>query len=229
MNSPSTSTIAFAVFCVALAAASPVRAERVIHCTSHNHNYNYCRVDTDNHATLEEQLSRSSCRLNSSWGYDRHGVWVDRGCEGRFRVGYNSRHHNYDYRTYDYDDDDHDSKKTAVAAGAAVAGIALIAALASKKDKENNQEVPSWAVGTYEGYDDMEDVNVEVTILPGGSVTGTAGSHHFTGDAGGNKLEIGDYTFQIHHSGNGFKATDVNNSKHEIVFRHSGSGYGTGY
>ena len=35
---------------------------------------------------LSRQLSKSACRYNDTWGYDRRGIWVDRGCRGDFQL-----------------------------------------------------------------------------------------------------------------------------------------------
>ena len=35
---------------------------------------------------LVAQYSKSPCRFQSTWGYDRGGVWVDRGCAAEFVV-----------------------------------------------------------------------------------------------------------------------------------------------
>lgn len=218
--------------------STPLTAAEIIHCKSSHSKYKYCRADTSNYATLERQISRTRCRLNHTWGYDRHGVWVDRGCDGNFKVGhdyYQSHHdyrsydydHDYDY-DYDYDDDDHDNKKVAVAT-AAVAGIALIAALAKKKNQETDDEVTSWAIGEFTGYDGVEKTDVKLRIFPGGSVSGSAGEHNFTGTVAGDQLETGNYTFKIKHSGNGFEAIDENNSRHKVMFVRSDSGYRSGY
>jgi len=184
------------------------RAEQTFNCESNSGRYHYCRVETGNRVSLTRQLSNTHCRLGDNWGYDRHGVWVDRGCRAEFRVG--SSHHD-------------DNKDVAIAAGA-VAGIAIIAALAANKDR-NDQDVASWAVGDFSGYDETERSDVRVTILPGGSVTGYAGSHEFTGRLDGHQLDLGRYRFNVERSGNGFTATDRNNSRHRVTFRRTGSGY----
>jgi hypothetical protein len=48
--------------------------------------------------------------------------------------------------------------------------MAIIAAIAASKG-QSQKDVASWAVGTFSGYDDYERTDVEVTILPGGSVS----------------------------------------------------------
>ena len=68
-----------------IAGPLPARAERTIRCDSNNYRYQYCRADTANHVKLERQHSTARCREGDSWGYDRHGVWVDRGCGADFR------------------------------------------------------------------------------------------------------------------------------------------------
>lgn len=201
-----------ALLCASLLPASPVFAEKTIRCESKHYSYRYCRADTDNRVTLERQRSRARCRQGESWGYDRHGVWVDRGCEADFRVGKGKGHGHGD------------SGGNAAAAGAAIAGLAIIAAIAASKG-QSQEDVAPWAVGTFTGYDDYERTDVEVTILPGGSVSGYAGSKQFSGSFKGSRLEAGRHRFSVERSGNGFLAVDEENSGHRVMFRRTGSGY----
>ncbi|HEX4169833.1 MAG TPA: DUF3011 domain-containing protein [Bryobacteraceae bacterium] len=63
----------------------PLNAQ-VISCYSNKGQRTYCRADTSRGIQLVRQRSRAACRLNSSWGFDRRGIWVDRGCAGDFAV-----------------------------------------------------------------------------------------------------------------------------------------------
>jgi hypothetical protein len=196
------------LICAALAIGPwPARAEETIRCDSRGFRYNYCRVSTDNRVTLVRTHGFVSCREGSSWGYDRWGVWVDRGCSGEFRVGRGGGH-------------DH----TAAAVGA-IAGIAIIAALAANNKNKQDGEVPSWAVGTFSGYDELERTQVQITVLPGGSVEGRAGNNDFTGSFTSTRLEAGRHRFRVERSGNGFQAIDESNGDHRVLFQRIGSGY----
>lgn len=199
--------------CAALLAASmPLRAERNITCESDNFRYRYCRADTDDEVRMVRQISRVHCRQDETWGYDRHGVWVDRGCSAEFLVGRRGSHGGSGH---------------AVAAGAAVAGLVALMAIASSKKSEAapTQEVSSWAVGSFSGYDEVERTEVRLTILPGGSVSGTAGRTQFSGSFKDPELVAGKHRFSVQRSGNGFVATDVVNAGHRVVFQRSGGGY----
>ena len=55
-------------------------------CASDNRLRNYCSADTRGGVSLSRQLSRSACQQGTSWGYDRRGIWVDRGCSAEFTV-----------------------------------------------------------------------------------------------------------------------------------------------
>ena len=136
-----------------IAGPLPARAERTIRCDSNNYRYQYCRADTANHVKLERQHSTARCREGDSWGYDRHGVWVDRGCGADFRVGKDG------------------GRNDAVVAGAAIAGLAIIAVMASNKSRQPT-DVASWAVGTFSGFDPTEQTDVTLTILPGPPAAG---------------------------------------------------------
>jgi hypothetical protein len=57
-----------------------------VFCESRDYRYNYCPVRVFNDVDLVFQQSKSECRFNRSWGWDRGGVWVDRGCAAEFVV-----------------------------------------------------------------------------------------------------------------------------------------------
>lgn len=194
--------------CIALAIGPwPVRAEETIHCSSRGLGYRYCRADTGGRAELIHQNSLFDCRENRSWGYDDHGVWVDRGCSGEFRVG-RSGH----------------GRDKALVAGALV-GLVALAALASSKQKQAEEEVAPWAIGEFRGRDDTEGTEVALTILPGGSVSGHAGRTQFTGHVKADQLQAGRHVFRIEASGNGFLASDSEDPQHRVMFRRVSSGY----
>lgn len=197
------SVLMVAMFGAPLAA----HAERIVRCESYGMKYRYCPVDTDNRVELDRKLSLFECREHRSWGYDRHGIWVDRGCSAEFRVG-----------------DRHGSNKSG-AAVAAIAGIALIAALANNKNQQTQQEVAAWAVGNYTGYDELERVNVQINIMPGGNVSGQAGNNQFNGSVRDNRLEAGRHVFRIERSGNGFLAVDERDANHRVLFQRVAGGY----
>jgi hypothetical protein len=200
------------LLCLALVLGPlPVRAEQTIHCGGSTYRYRYCPVDTGDRAQMVHQYSMIGCRQNESWGYDRNGVWVDHGCEADFRVGNDNRN------------------RDKVMAGAALVGLAaLIAMSASKQKQEQAQaqgEVEAWSVGSFTGYDETERAQVQLTILPGGSVSGHAGRNDFTGSLRENRLEAGRHRFRVERSGNGFTAVDERDAGHRVVFQRSGSGY----
>lgn len=201
-----------AVVATSLVCASlPALAAQTLQCRSDGYRYKYCRADTDNEVRLERQRSHTECRQGYSWDYDRHGVWVDHGCDADFRVG---------------KDGGHGSRNKALAAGAAVAGIAVIAALAAQGSKgQQSADVPSWAVGTFSGYDSRVGSDVELTILPGGSVSGFAGGTSFDGRFADAVLRTDRQAFRLERQGNGFVAIDERDSNHRVVYRRSGGGY----
>jgi hypothetical protein len=55
-------------------------------CESRDNRYRHCPANVYREAQLVRQLSDSDCTYNRSWGFDRNGVWVDRGCRGEFAV-----------------------------------------------------------------------------------------------------------------------------------------------
>jgi Protein of unknown function (DUF3011) len=60
---------------------------RTISCESNDMRRNWCNVDTRGGVRLSRQKSDSPCVQGRTWGYNRNGIWVDRGCRGEFQIG----------------------------------------------------------------------------------------------------------------------------------------------
>lgn len=60
---------------------------QVITCSSNDGKRHYCGIDTSRGVRLSRQISGSACIQGQTWGYDRRGVWVDRGCRAEFFSG----------------------------------------------------------------------------------------------------------------------------------------------
>ena len=80
-----------ALAALALIFAAPIS---IVHAQDHNHGdavdcesrdmgKTRCHVSWSD-ARLVRQLSDTRCVRGENWGIDRHGLWVDRGCAGRF-------------------------------------------------------------------------------------------------------------------------------------------------
>ncbi|MCI0661554.1 MAG: DUF3011 domain-containing protein [Acidobacteria bacterium] len=60
---------------------------RTITCNSNDMRRNWCNVDTRGGVRLYKQKSDSPCIQGRTWGYNRDGIWVDRGCRAEFQIG----------------------------------------------------------------------------------------------------------------------------------------------
>ena len=60
---------------------------QVVTCASDDMRRNVCRVNTNGGVRLVRQRSDADCIFQRTWGYDRRGIWVDRGCRADFEVG----------------------------------------------------------------------------------------------------------------------------------------------
>ncbi len=199
-------TVATLAAMALLASSLPVQAgQREIRCDSRGLGYNFCRADTDGRVELVNRHSLFSCREGRSWGYDKRGVWVDKGCSATFRVG-RSGHHDK-------------------AVLGAVVGLAALAAIAASRHKAEAVEVESWAVGSFVGDDAREGVRVSLRILPGGQVDGSAGEQRISGHVEGARLEAGRQVFRIERQDGGFVAIDERDSTHRVNFNRVASGY----
>lgn len=62
-----------------------LQAQERVTCESQDGRRVYCSAPGRGAAVIERQLSRSECIEGRSWGIDRRGLWVDRGCRAVFR------------------------------------------------------------------------------------------------------------------------------------------------
>ncbi|MBO0859920.1 MAG: DUF3011 domain-containing protein [Chloracidobacterium sp.] len=60
-----------------------------VYCASDDGRRHYCAIDIRGGVRLIKQHSGDSCIQGQTWGYDRNGVWVDRGCRADFASGGN--------------------------------------------------------------------------------------------------------------------------------------------
>jgi hypothetical protein len=74
--------------------------DEAVECSSQDFKRERCDVPWRD-ARLERQLSDTRCVRGQNWGIDRHGLWVDRGCSGRF-VSADDRGHGRDRDRHDY-------------------------------------------------------------------------------------------------------------------------------
>lgn len=58
--------------------------DSVVRCESTDGRQRFCQADTRGGVRLIRQLSNSACIEGQTWGSDRRGLWVDRGCRGEF-------------------------------------------------------------------------------------------------------------------------------------------------
>jgi len=214
-----------ALLCAALLPTATASAEQIVRCESEEYRYRYCTANTEGRVQLVRQLSKSRCVQGNNWDFDRRGIWVDRGCAAEFKVGrdYGGHRGEQDFGREEGRTSGQALRRgPAVAAGvSAIIGLTVAAAIVSNLNRQQG-EVDAWAVGTFEGFDQFEDTDVAITILPGGSVNGRAGDNSFTGRFAGNRLEAGRQRFTVQRSGNGFLATDEDNAGHQVMFRRSG-------
>jgi hypothetical protein len=182
--------------------AQPAHADRRITCESNNYRYHYCRVSTGGRVYLDNELSRSNCRQGSSWGYDSRGIWVDNGCRAEFVI--RDR-----YSSNDRDDDNDNSAGEIAAVVAIIGGLALAGTLLSSQSSTTSASnpkypsqtydstfgdrgVPSWAVGTFAGFNTAYNSELELTISPSGDVAMTVDKQPLTGKFSDGRILMSD-------------------------------------
>lgn len=63
-----------------------VDAPRILVCESKSRQRRNCGASIGHSAAMTRQLSGSPCEEGRSWGWNRNGVWVDKGCRAEFSV-----------------------------------------------------------------------------------------------------------------------------------------------
>jgi Protein of unknown function (DUF3011) len=78
-----------ALSCVGLRAQSGITAQngRQITCASDDGKRHLCPVTTQYGVRMVNQRSGSPCTQGQTWGYNKNGIWVDRGCRADFWLG----------------------------------------------------------------------------------------------------------------------------------------------
>lgn len=117
------------ITCGLMAQVTPfASAQSRMTCESYRGSYNFCRVNTRGGVRLVRQISNAECRQGRTWGYDRDGIWVDRGCSAEFAVqGMND---NWDNNTSS------SNNSTGAIIGGALAVGAIAAAIASGSNND---------------------------------------------------------------------------------------------
>jgi Protein of unknown function (DUF3011) len=64
----------------------PPPPPQVVVCSSNDGRRNWCDVGNRRDIRFSRQISGSACVQGSTWGIDRRGIWVDRGCRAEFFV-----------------------------------------------------------------------------------------------------------------------------------------------
>src|SRR4051794_690742 len=86
-----------------LLGAAGALAQSTMNCSSDDMRRHYCAADTRAGVQMIRQRSDAACIEGRTWGYDRRGIWVDRGCRAEFAVGvsgYNGSNRSYGYGGY---------------------------------------------------------------------------------------------------------------------------------
>ncbi|MDG4554013.1 MAG: DUF3011 domain-containing protein [Candidatus Competibacter sp.] len=106
--------------------------DATVRCESTDQGYRYCRADTRDGVQLYRQLSKNACRYNDTWGYDRRGVWVDRGCRGDFQL----------YTGASGGDGNRKDKNNTAAIVGGVIALGVLGAVLAERNKENGPDHP---------------------------------------------------------------------------------------
>lgn len=193
------------VLALGLLTAGAACASGQIECTSTNYQYQYCSVNTQNSVRVAHQQSKTACQYGRNWGYDGRGIWVNNGCSAIFEYGYGSGgggggHH-------------HDNTGDAIAGVAAIAILAAIADSSSSHHhhSDNNQgggggaSVPDWAVGSFNGTDDVSGTPIDISVERSGAINGYYGHSSLNGQWSGGRAYLGNRGYSASPTSHGIR------------------------
>lgn len=202
------------VLAVGLFTATSAFASSMLECSSSGYHYQYCRADTYNAVRLAHQQSKTSCEYGRSWGYDGRGIWVDNGCSAIFEYGYgaNGNDSGYQQRSGRH----HDNSGGVVAGVAALAILAAIADSSSshhqhggynsgQDDNATTAEVPEWAVGGFNGSDDVSGTPIDINVDRGGGISGYYGHQALYGQWSGGRAFLGNRGYSASPTSHGIR------------------------
>src|ERR1700730_1254799 len=66
--------------------ADPGQEALRMSCASNDFHRHVCAADTSGGVQMVHQKSEAKCIQNSTWGYDKNGIWVDHGCRAEFEI-----------------------------------------------------------------------------------------------------------------------------------------------
>ena len=125
-------------------------------------------------------------------------------------------------------DDNHDAK---VAAGVLI-GAAILGAIAHNANRNDDKYdddryqgarhtsyVPSWMIGTFEGYNPVYDRDVTLTVSADGRATARTRDQTVSGWINDGRLNVGNTSFDIDQSRDGLVTTQVGDRHNEVRYR----------
>lgn len=117
-------------------------------CRSRGNREQFCPARTENRVVLLEQISQSPCIEGQTWRQDPGGVFVRRGCQGRFAYGYGYPTGWQDNYPSGWQDGrpsgwqgSHGNSGAAVAGGLLAAGLVAALVAAGKSGKATHNHV----------------------------------------------------------------------------------------
>jgi hypothetical protein len=149
---------------------------------------------------LQKQLSRSPCTEDDTWGVDTHSLWVTGGCRAVFTVTPN-----------------------ATAAVSANEGNAWNQPTSGDNSELGNAAalVPSWLVGSFNGYNPLYDAGMQLTISRDGKVSAFVEGARLNGWYQEGTMVLGGVEYAVRRDQNGFRTIQNNDPGNQVVYTRS--------
>lgn len=143
-------------------APAALAAGREVKCESHSMKHEYCSTGKHGAVKLLDHSGFWPCKENETWGVETEGIWVDRGCKGRFWVD-------------EAGSDRHSGRDAAIAAAVGIGLLAALAASHAKKDEAPANSaaagIPNWLIGSFHGYNPRQREESAITVGASGRIS----------------------------------------------------------
>jgi hypothetical protein len=170
-----------------------------------------CKIGDTSKTTvrLVQQLSRTACTQDDTWGVDNYSLWVTGGCRGVFEVttraaaSATNSAGTTDNSGWTDPNNSHDASgdNSASSVGAT-----------------SNAAIPSWLVGTFNGYNPLYDAGMQITVNQSGKVQAMVQGTKLSGWYEEGKMVLGGVEYTVRRDQNGFRTIQDNDPGNQVIY-----------
>ncbi|MFO1435788.1 MAG: DUF3011 domain-containing protein [Gammaproteobacteria bacterium] len=192
-------------------AAAATSSTMRVTCESVGQEGKRCKIGDTSKASvrLVQQLSRTACTQDDTWGVDNYSLWVTGGCRGVFEVTTRSAAGSTSSVGSTSNNGWNDPNAATDANGDSSS---------SSVGATSNAAIPSWLVGTFNGYNPLYDAGMQITINQSGKVQATVQGTKLSGWYEEGKMVLGGVEYTVRRDQNGFRTIQDNDPGNQVIY-----------